>query len=94
VLDVSNGKLALELLREKAQEIDLLLTDLIMPEMNGMELVEKVEKLYPGMEVLYASGYTDDQLADAGALDESIHFIHKPYSVEALANKVRCVLDS
>lgn len=94
VFEASNGKKALEFLAEKSLQIDLLLTDLIMPEMNGMQLVEKVEELYPGIEVLYASGYTDDQLADAGALDESIHFIHKPYSVEALAKKVRCVLDS
>jgi CheY-like chemotaxis protein len=79
---------------EHGEEIQLLLTDLIMPEMNGRELAEKIASLYPGISCLYMSGYTGDVIVHHGVLDEGIHFLQKPFSKEALAGKVREVLDS
>ncbi|MCP4217149.1 MAG: response regulator [bacterium] len=94
VYQASNGRKALELLDTLKVQVDLLLTDLIMPEMNGMELAEQVEEKYPTIEILYASGYTDKHLKHTGALDEGIHFIHKPYSIEDLGKKIREVLEN
>lgn len=70
-----------------------MITDVVMPDMNGKELYERVAELHPHIRVLYASGYTDNVIAHHGVLDEGIHFIQKPFSVHGLAEKVRSVLD-
>ena len=94
VFEASNGKKALELIREKDLKPDLLITDLIMPEMNGKELAESLEILYQDILILYASGYTDNHIVHSGILDEGINFIQKPYSVQTLSKKVREILNS
>lgn len=84
---------AIRLAEEHSGEIHLLLTDVIMPELNGRELAKKLLSLYPGLKRLFMSGYTADVIAHHGVLDEGVHFIQKPFSLDALAAKVREALD-
>ncbi|MFW5989373.1 MAG: transporter substrate-binding domain-containing protein [Desulfosudaceae bacterium] len=96
VLEASGPNRALELAAEHSGEsarIDLLITDVVMPEMNGRELAEKMQDLYPGLEVLYMSGYTADVIARRGVLGSGVNFIQKPFTNQNLAVKVRQVLD-
>lgn len=95
VFQAENGKKALELIQEKNMDlkVDLLFTDMVMPEMNGMELAGKLKGMFPDIGILYASGYTYNQLIRNGSLEEGVQLIHKPYSVRLLAEKVREVLD-
>jgi two-component system cell cycle sensor histidine kinase/response regulator CckA len=76
-----------------AASIHLLLTDVIMPDMNGKALAEKLLQARPNLKVLFMSGYTDDAIARHGVLDPGVAFIQKPLSPLALARKVRAVLD-
>jgi len=80
--------------REYAGEIDLLLTDVIMPEQNGKELSDKLLAFSPGMKVLYMSGYTADIITNQGVIFDNVQFLQKPFSIEDLASKVREVLDA
>ncbi len=84
---------AIRLAREHAGEIHLLMTDVVMPEMNGRDLAKNLLSLYPNLKRLFMSGYTADVIAHHGVLDEGVQFIQKPFSVQALAVKVREVLD-
>jgi two-component system cell cycle sensor histidine kinase/response regulator CckA len=85
---------AIRLAREYAGQIHLLTTDVIMPEMNGRELAKNMLYLYPNLKRLFMSGYTANVIAHHGVLEEGVNFIQKPFSVNALAAKVREVLDS
>jgi len=85
---------ALALAQDYAGEIHLLITDVIMPEMNGRQLAEDVQALYPKIEVLFMSGYTANVIAHRGVLDEGVNFIQKPFSLRDLAVKVRRALES
>jgi PAS domain S-box-containing protein len=87
-----NGKRALDLVVQNNFKPDLLVTDLIMPGMNGKELAEKVREKLPGIRILFSSGYTDNHLVHDGQLDTKIDFLQKPYSVIVLLKKVREVL--
>ena len=71
----------------------MLLTDLVMPEMNGRDLAQEITALYPDIISLFMSGYTSGHIVHHGVLEEGIHFIHKPFTTEGLAKKVREVLD-
>ncbi len=93
VYEASNGVIALELVRDKKLEIDLLVTDLIMPGMNGKKLAQKLKVILPSAGVLYCSGYSEDLVVNNGSISEEIHFMPKPYSGNALAKKVRDILD-
>jgi len=73
--------------------IHLLLTDVIMPGMNGRELAMRLDETRPSLRVLFMSGYTDDAIVHQGVLDESANFIQKPFAPDGLARKVREVLD-
>ena len=84
---------AIRLAREHAGEIHLLMTDVVMPEMNGKALAKNLLSLYPNLKRLFMSGYTSDVIAHHGVLDEGVQFIQKPFSVQTLAVKVREVLD-
>ncbi len=70
----------------------LLLTDVIMPEMNGSDLYEKMAAIQPDIKVLYMSGYADNVIVHHGTLDEGVNFLQKPFSVQNLTQKVRQVL--
>ncbi len=85
---------ALRLAEEHIGEIHLLLTDVIMPEMNGRDLAHQLTTLYPDMKHLFMSGYTAEVITHQGILDEGVNFIQKPLSKNDLAAKVRKVLDS
>jgi two-component system, cell cycle sensor histidine kinase and response regulator CckA len=84
----------LRLARENAGDINLLITDVVMPEMNGRDLAKNLSSLYPKLKRLFMSGYTSDVIAHRGVLDEGIHFIEKPFSTKSLTTKVREVLES
>jgi two-component system cell cycle sensor histidine kinase/response regulator CckA len=85
---------ALRLAREHSGEIHLLLTDVVMPEMNGCNLAKNLMSLNTGLKCLFMSGYTADIIACHGVLDEGVHFIQKPFSIQSLTAKVREVLES
>lgn len=85
---------AMELAREHHGAIHLLMTDVIMPEMNGRDLARNILSLHSGMKRLFMSGYTADVIAHHGVLDEGVHFIQKPFALPKMAAKVREVLDS
>jgi PAS domain S-box-containing protein len=93
VLSAENGEAALEVARRFGGPFDLLLTDVVMPGMNGRVLAEQLFPLQPGMKVLYMSGYTDSFIAGHGVLDPQTHLLHKPFREEDLIRKVRDVLD-
>ena len=78
---------------ERAGQIDLLVTDLVMPGMSGGKLAEHVSALNPDVKTLYISGYTDDWVVQDEMLDAGAHFMQKPFSPRALAQKVRSILD-
>ncbi len=94
VLSAANGGEALLLAEKRSESIDLLLTDVVMPGMNGRELTERLQKCHPEIQVLFTSGYTEDMILHHRVMDEVAHYIAKPYSVQALAVKVRRVLDA
>ncbi|WP_218188211.1 response regulator [Desulfosarcina cetonica] len=93
VLAALTPKEALALADLHAGRIDLLMTDVIMPEMNGRELSEKVAARCPDIGIVYMSGYTANLIAHRGVLEEGVSFIQKPFSRKELAVKVRSVLD-
>ena len=94
VLVAANGAAALQLVEQKPERINLLLTDVIMPGLNGRALAGRLELLQPGLKILYMSGYTDDAIMDHGVLESGTHLLHKPFSEENLIRKVREVLDA
>jgi two-component system, cell cycle sensor histidine kinase and response regulator CckA len=93
VLHASNGGEAFMLLEKHPERIDLLMTDVVMPGINGRELAERLLKLHPEMKVLFTSGYTEDVIIHHGVIDENLNFIGKPYSMQALSRKIREILD-
>jgi len=94
VLSANSPAEAMQLAREHAGEISLLMTDVVMPEMNGRDLANNLLTEYPHIRRLFMSGYTSDVIAHHGVLDEGVHFIQKPFSMPDLAAKVREVFDS
>jgi PAS domain S-box-containing protein len=94
VLAARSPRAAMQLARENAGRISLLLTDVVMPEMNGRDLARELLARDPQLKRLFMSGFTADVIADRGAIDEGVHFIQKPFSVHSLSAKVREVLDA
>jgi signal transduction histidine kinase/ActR/RegA family two-component response regulator len=84
---------AIRLAHANERQIDLLMTDVVMPEMNGRDLARNLMSLYPSIKRLFMSGYTADVIAHHGVLDEGVHFIQKPFSMKDLAAAVREALD-
>jgi PAS domain S-box-containing protein len=93
VLAARTPGLALRLAGEHPGDIRLLITDLVMPEMNGREMAEHLRVVRPNLKCLYMSGYTADVIAHRGLLDEGVNFIRKPFGSDDLAARVRQVLD-
>jgi len=94
VLQAADGEEALIALERHEAPVHLLLTDVIMPGMNGRVLAERVGEVRSGTKILYTSGYTDDAIVHRGVLDEGTAFISKPFAAAELLRKVREVLDS
>ena len=93
VLTASTPDQAISISQSYSSRIDLLMTDVVMPEMSGRNLAEKLLQLNPNLKCLYMSGYTANVIAHHGVLDKGVHFIHKPFSKQDLAAKLREVLD-
>ncbi len=94
VLEAEDGAAALQIVDGYRGTIDLLLTDVVMPGMNGRELAANIAKLLPDMRVLYMSGYSENAVGHDGTLDAGVNLLQKPFSLPALRDRVREVLDS
>jgi PAS domain S-box-containing protein len=94
VLEGPDGKSALDKAAEHDGPIHLLITDVIMPEMSGRQLAERLRERRPELKVLFVSGYTDDAIVRHGILEPGISFLQKPFSPDTLARKVREILES
>jgi two-component system, cell cycle sensor histidine kinase and response regulator CckA len=94
ILEASNGPEAIRIFERHQSSIDLLLTDVIMPQVSGRELAERLKTLRPSLKVLYISGYTDDMLAHHGVLEANVFLLQKPFAPDDLAKKLREVLDA
>ena len=93
VIEVSRGTEALAAAASDHCAIDLVVTDVIMPQMSGKDLAQRLSEACPGVKVLFMSGYTGDVIAQHGMLDPRIHFISKPFSAGDFLAQVRHVLD-
>lgn len=93
VLTATDGRDVLRVLDKYRDHIDLLVTDVVMPGMDGRDLEETLRLRFPQIKVLFASGYTDDAIVRHGVLHEEVSFLQKPYTPRSLARKVREVLD-
>jgi len=95
VLVANNGQDALRVARKNVgAPIRLVVTDVIMPQMNGTVMAEWLKTTYPDLKILFTSGYTDDAIAQHGVLEKGVAFLSKPYSPATLARKVRAMLDN
>lgn len=94
VIEALNGREALDVL-DGGESVDLMITDVVMPEMGGFELVSRVAREHSGVKVLFISGYTqmDGGIDGQQLLDPGTHFLRKPFSTDVLAQKVREVLE-
>ncbi|HEX6503151.1 MAG TPA: PAS domain S-box protein [Terriglobales bacterium] len=92
VLEASNAEEALQLCESRESRVQMLITDLVLPHMNGRELSERMEELYPGLRTLFMSGYTDDATLKDGVLENRAAFLQKPFNMETFLRKVREVL--
>jgi two-component system cell cycle sensor histidine kinase/response regulator CckA len=93
VIAAASGEKALQWAKDFEGPIHLLLTDVVMPEMSGPELANRLALLRPGVKIIFTSGYADDAIARQGILDPRVAFIQKPYRPKALAKKIRQVLN-
>jgi CheY-like chemotaxis protein len=95
VLVAVNGVEAWRILQSAiGATIDLLITDVVMPQMGGKALTEQVLRMYPRIKVLFVSGYATDSIADHGRLNPGTHFLSKPFTRAAFARKIRAVLNA
>jgi DNA-binding NtrC family response regulator len=94
VLAAESGHEALEIAREHTGTIHLLITDVVMPEMDGPELVKQALIIRPGMRTLFMSGHMDEALDERGLPPANVNFIQKPFSPRVIAQKVRELLDA
>ncbi len=94
VLSAASPDAAIELAKSHAGRIDLLVSDVVMPGMNGKQLAKAVESYCPGIKVLYMSGYTASVIAHHGVLAPGLHYLQKPFTMSSLAHKVRQALDA
>lgn len=94
VLGTNSPREAIEWVGAIGEDIHLLLTDVVMPEMNGMEMAGMIKKIRPEIRVLFMSGYSADVIPQQGAAPLGIHFLAKPFTLKGLASKVREILDS
>jgi CheY-like chemotaxis protein len=94
VLEATRGEEALRICKAHCKEIDLAVVDVVMPEMNGPDLMRQLQPICPHIHVLYISGYTDEAMVHHGIADSGAAFLQKPFVPDQLARKVREVLDA
>jgi PAS domain S-box-containing protein len=94
VLEGTSGTHALALAAQHPDAIDLLLTDVVMPEMNGRDLAARLKEIRPGLKVIFVSGYSPDLISNYGVLNSGSLLLQKPFTPEALASKVRSVIEA
>jgi len=94
VLEAEHGEAGLRIAESCAEQIDLLITDVVMPGIGGRELAKKLSEIRPGINILYLSGYTEDAVFSQGSLGPGSAFLQKPFTLQNLARKVREVLHS
>jgi hypothetical protein len=93
VVEAGSGPEAVDIVERDRTAIDLLVTDLVMPRQSGRELAAQLQKARPRLKVLFVSGHTDDTVLQPGGAASSTNFLAKPFTLAALAAKVRDVLD-
>jgi DNA-binding NtrC family response regulator len=93
VLTLNAPEKGMDMVKEHTGVIHLLITDVIMPKMNGRDLAEQLQSVCPDLKCIFMSGYTADAIAHQGVLDKEVNFIQKPFSRRDLAEIVRKVLD-
>jgi len=93
VVEAGSGEAALDVAEQNDGQLDLLLTDVVMPGMSGRELAERLAERYPDVRLLFMSAYTEDEVILQGVRVAEVNFISKPFTVEGLRAKVREVLD-
>lgn len=93
VLEARSGEEALEILEKHGDKIDLTVTDVVMPQMDGPTLYKHMQERWPRMKVVFVSGYTEDRLREQFKSGEEIHFLGKPFSLKQLASKVKELLE-
>jgi two-component system cell cycle sensor histidine kinase/response regulator CckA len=92
VLEAKNGDVALDVMKETEAPIDLIISDVVMPQRDGPSLIREVRGRYPGMKVIFISGYAEDDFRESLERETGIHFLAKPFSLDQLAGKVKEVL--
>lgn len=92
VLAAETSAKAMNMALEHTDKIHLLMTDVIMPQMNGKELAKNIKRIYPNIRILFMSGYTADVISHYGVLEEGVYFIQKPFTVNELAFKLKKVM--
>jgi len=93
---ITSGKCEelIQMMEHRLEPVHLLLTDVIMPGMNGIDLYKHMHGMFPAMKVVFMSGYTDDVIGQHGILEKGVHFIQKPFTISTLTSRIREVLDS
>jgi len=94
VQHAASGEQAIEIIGKNSTQINLLITDVIMPGISGVELSKKVKEKYPNIGIIYTSGYSDDLPIEDGFLEKSVNFVQKPFSLSQLSQKIRNVLNT
>jgi DNA-binding NtrC family response regulator len=94
VIEADGAERCCQLSASHPGPIDLFLTDVIMPDMNGKQVFERLAPVRAGLKVLYMSGYAADVIVHRGIIDKDVHFIQKPLAIEALSRKIREVIES
>jgi len=94
VLEATEGEEAIRLAAAHNNQIELLISDVVMPKMSGRELWNNLRKRMPTLKVLFISGYTDDSIVRHGVIDGDVAFLQKPFTMRALSSKIREVLDA
>jgi CheY-like chemotaxis protein len=93
VLAAADGQEALELIQQSLGRLDLVITDVAIPRMNGRELAEELRRVRPGLPVLFISGYTDDEMVRRGLIEPKHPFLSKPFTPDILLGTVRLLID-
>jgi two-component system cell cycle sensor histidine kinase/response regulator CckA len=92
VVEATSGEGALDIINAGEEQVDLMITDVVMPRMDGPTLIKAVRERHPDMKVIFISGYTEDAFRKRLGHEADIHFLPKPFSLKQLAGKVKEVM--